>query len=283
MCKVEIVFLLLMVLTLNSNSQNIDTNKMSRNKIIGFIYSAKIFSMDWNSYDDEISNTNLCMPLDIVYENDTLENKLNFWNKLFYNELPEHYLMSEDKVSKISDLIDIPKEKFRELYNYWPKYIDEAMYLNFYKLLNLNFVHFKRIDHSYENKFLIKINTKFWDIKTHRSTVLVNILNTYEREFKNFEFFHENYDFAFKYGLIIMDRLCNERPPDSFYYYAEELKKQSSKFIKVPNFGYNYMKYKEEDVRLEYQRVISEFESDLKDMQSKVEEIISKPFEIIKI
>ncbi len=256
---------------------------MSTNKIIGFIYSSKVISMDWNSYDDEISNTNLCMPLDVVYENDTLENKLNFWNKLFYNELPEHYLMGEDKVSKISDLINIPKENYRELYNYWPKYIDEALYINFHKLLNLHFVRFKKIDPSFENKFLIKINPKFWDIKTNRSTVLVNILNTYEREFKNFEFFHENYSYAFKYGLIIMDRLCNERPPDSFYYYTEELKKQSSNLNNIPSFGYNYLKYKEEDVKLEYQRVINKFELYLTDLQTKVEEIHSKPFEIIKI
>src|SRR5690606_23172000 len=141
------------------------------------------------SYDDELDQNSLSMPLDLVFEGEDITGKLHYWNKLFYNQLPEHILLNEQKIERICDILNMPKEKYRQYYDYWPNQIDDTLYRTFFDRLQLNFVQFKAHNQSNSNKYFIKINEKFWEIKNSNSIVLVNIINTYERRFREFEFY----------------------------------------------------------------------------------------------
>ena len=250
--------------------------------IIGFIYATVVFSHGWND-PSEIMPEETAMILDVVESTDEMESKLNYWNKIYYNQITHHYSINEEQLESISKIINVPREKYRELYDHWPASISDKTYTEIYNTLNLRFVQYKPIKEEFKGKYVIKINEKFWDIKTHNSTLLVDIINTYERNFKDFELFHNTYKDALNYGTIMMDRLCNQRGPDNSYYYEEAIKQQDPSFQKLSIFNFDSRKYKEEEVKSEYERIINEMSHELKSMNATIEKITNKPFEIIKI
>lgn len=250
--------------------------------VIGFIYATVVFSHGWNDASETMPEQTAVI-LDIITSEAEIESKLNYWNKRYYDELPHHYSINEIQLDSISEIINVSKDKYRELYAHWPKSIGKKLYNQIFEKLNLRFVKFKPIQEQHKGKYVIKINESFWDIKTHNSTILVDIINTYERNFKDFELIHSSYDDAMNYGVIIMDRICNQRGPDNSYYYERAIKEQAKDFQKLPIFNFNSSKYKEDEVKAEYGRIIIGSEAELKLMKSVIEKIPNKPFEVIKI
>lgn len=251
-------------------------------EVIGFIYATVVFSHGWND-PSEIIQEETALILDLVESSEEINSKLNYWNKIYYNQITHHYSINEEQLESISDIINVPKEKYRELYAHWPDSINEQTYNELHSKLNLKFVQYKPIKQEFKGKFVIRINENFWKIKTHNSIVLVDIVNTYERNFKDFELIHNSYEEAMNYGIIIFDRLCNERGPDNSHYYEQAIKKQNVSFQKLPAFNYNSLKYKEEEVKTEYERIITEMKNEIEIMNSVIESIDNKPFEIIKV
>lgn len=255
---------------------------INEQNIIGFIYATVVFSHGWNDPSELMPNQTSII-LDVVTTKEEIEEKLNYWNKIYYNQITQHYSINEEQLESISEIINVPKEKYRELYAFWPDNINQEVYEKLQDKLGLKFVQYKSIKNEYKGKYLIKINEEFWDIKTHNSTVLVDIVNTYERDFKDFELIHDSYESAMKHGIIIMDRLCNQRGPDNSYYYEQAIKNQNKDFQKLPIFNYNSLKYKEEEVREEYNRIMTEMNAEIKLMKKTIENLQLRPFEIIKI
>ena len=166
---------------------------------------------------------------------------------------------------------------------HWPKEIGAEKYDLLANKLDLHFVNFKVITEDHRGKYAIILNEQFWDIPKHNSNVLVSILDTYERSFDEFELIHENEGKAFIYGLIIYDRLCLERPPDTDYYYHEKVKSQLKGAIDIPTFNYNFGLFKPEEKLAEYGRIITERADDIKSMRKIISDLKERPFNILKM
>jgi hypothetical protein len=257
-----------------------------------FLRASEVFSHGWNDPSEIIDKQNSIL-LDIICVAERVEDKVNHWNKRYYDFITQHYSISESQLESISNIIGVDKEKYRELYNYWPTSIDSKMYNKLYKTLRLNFVKPIKTTQDQKGKFIIVLNEPFWDIRTHNSNVLVDIINTYERTIHDFELFHHNYEDAVHYGLILMDRLCNERPPASLYHYHEKLKAEAkkSKLNKeqidsrsvFQTLGFNINLSKIEEAKAEYNRIIGEKADSLKHLRTIFESITTKPFNIYRL
>ncbi|SDL86334.1 hypothetical protein SAMN05421823_108308 [Catalinimonas alkaloidigena] len=245
---------------------------------VGFIYGTAVFSHGWNDPSELIPNETALI-LDLVESKSDIENRLNYWNKIYYNQITQHYSLNEKQLESISSIINVPKEKYRELYAHWPQSINEQTYQELLSQLKLKFVQFRPITEELKGKYVIKINEKFWNIKTHNSIVLVNIINTYERKIQDFELIHDTYQKAMTYGVIIMNRLCTERPPDSLYYYEQEIKKNIKSHQGLNSYDFDNYK----DTKGEYNRIINEMGNDVLETVSQIESLENKPFEVIKI
>ncbi|WP_218127081.1 hypothetical protein [Catalinimonas alkaloidigena] len=256
--------------------------KFKEIKTEGFIYATLVFSHGWNDQSEHLNNR-ASVILDIVPNENDIESKLNYWNKLYYDNITRHFSIGEEQLDSISTIINITKDKFRELYKYWPKALSEEQYDQIFDRLNLKFVQFKPLQEQHKGKYVIKVNESFWKIKTHNSTLLNDIMNTYEAELKDFELIHNTYESAMNYGIIIVDRLCNQRDPNNPYYYEQRIKDQLRKFKNLPIFNYNIIDKKEELVIGEYNRIIKDKEFELKIMKETIEVLKIKPFEILKI
>jgi hypothetical protein len=253
------------------------TQIVNEQKVIGLIYATVVFSHGWND-PSEIMPKQTSIILDVIISEDEIEEKLNYWNKLYYNQITQHYSINEEQLDSISEIINVPKEKYRELYAFWPKDINQDVYEKLYNELELKFVQYKPIASETNGKYLIKVNENFWDIKTHNSTILVDIINTYERDIKDFELIHQTYKSAMHYGVILMNRLCTERSPENLYYYEQEIKKQSQ-LQSLKSYDFNSYNSIEE----EYKRILDQQGDDVGKMVSIIESMKIKPFEIIKI
>ena len=245
------------------------------------IVANEVFSHGWND-PSEILDSKHSIFLEAVYDN-SVEETLNYWNKKYYDFFTQHYSISEEQLEKISSIIKVEPDKYRELYAHWPIELGADVYNKVFEKLNLKFVKEIPITDDFKGQYAVVLNEKFWDIPKHNSNVLVDIINTYERSFDNFELLHKTEEQALNYGIIIYDRLCTERPPDTDYYYHDRIKKQINLSDNIPSFNYNSNLYKEEDKKNEYSRIISEHKEDLAKMKSIIFEISEKPFEVIKL
>lgn len=240
-----------------------------------------VMSQGWND-PSEILESNKSLILDAVSK-DHLTDQLNFWNKKYYDDITQHYSITEEQLDTISEIINVDASKARELYAHWPKKIDNELYSKLNEKLNLSFVQAYSISDKTKGKYAIILNQDFWDIPTHNSNMITNMINTYERNFSEFELVHDTEEEAIEYALIIIDRLCYERPPDTDYYYHDKLKKLSGHSDNIPSFGYNSMLHTNEDKQNEYQRIISEKSIELDLMKNLIQKIETKPFEIVKL
>lgn len=256
--------------------------KVQDKKIKALIFAKGVFSLGWND-PSEILETENSIVLDVVFFDEAVNDKVNYWNKKYYDSITAHYSLSESQLEQISAIISIDPDKYRELYAFWPKKINIETYNKLFEKIKLNFVQATPISDELKDSFAIVLNEQFWNIPTHNSNVLVDIINTYERSFSDFELFHESSAVALKYGLIIYDRLCLERPPESIYYYHEEIKKQLGQAIEIPTFNYNSSLYKLEDKKAEYDRIINERGDELKYIENIFEKLDTKPFKLIKV
>jgi hypothetical protein len=251
-------------------------------KVIGLIYATVVFHHGWDDPVEMLNNaTETALILDLVSAENEVESKMSYWNKIYYNNLTAHYQLNESRLESISEILNVPKEKHTDLYHNWPAVISEEQYKQMYKTLNLKFVQYKPLDKKYEGKYVIKVNESFWDVKFINKTLLVDIINTYERKFEDFELIHDSYEQAMDYGIIIMDKLLIA--PDHPRYYEQRIKEQLKTFQKLPLFNFNSLKYKEEEVKAEYGRIIKTMKPELELMQKAIEAIPNKPFEVIKI
>lgn len=261
-----------------SNTKSKSVHKIvNEQNIIGFIYATIVFSHGWNDPSELMPNQTSII-LDAINSEEEINKKLNYWNKIYYNQITQYCSINEEQLESISEIINVPKEKYRELYSFWPKDINKITYEKLYEKLKLKFVQYKPVENKNKGKYFIKINEEFWNIKTHNSIVLVDIINTYERDFKDFELIHPTYESALKYGVIIMNRLCTERPPENLYYYEQEIKKQAQ-LQSLKSYDFNSYNNIEE----EYKRILDEQGEDVIKMASIIESLKIKPFEIIKI
>ena len=76
-----------------------------------------------------------------------------------------------------------------------------------------------------------------------------------------------------------MNRLCTERPPESLYYYEQEIKKQNKSHEGLKS--YDFDSYKE--TKGEYDRILREMGNDILETVSQIESLKNKPFDVIKI
>lgn len=271
----------------NKKNDSSDNRLFKEVECSHFLRASEVFSHGWND-PNEILDKQKSILLDTISIDERVEDKVNHWNKRYYDFITQHYSISESQLESISSIIGVDKGKYRELYNHWPETIGSKMYNKLYETLKLTFVKPIKITEDLKGKFAIIINESFWDIKTHNSNVLVDIINTYERTIHEFELFHDSYKNAVNYGLILMDRLCIERPPANIYHYHERMKKELHGLAKdsSPTFktlGYNSISNKAEDVKAEYKRVIEEKMDDLKQLRATFEVINNKPFNIYKL
>lgn len=250
--------------------------------VIGMIYATVVFHYDWDDPASVLNdNTETALILDVISAESELESKMNYWNKIYYNDLTAHYQVSESRLESISEILNVPKEKHTTLYQNWPTAISEEQYQQMYKTLNLKFVQYKPLDKKYEGKYVIKLNDSFWNFKFINNTLLVDIINTYERKFNDFELIHDTYEQAMYYGIIIMDKLLIA--PDHPSFYEKRIQEQLPQFRKIPIFNHEGWSDNEADVKAEYNRIIKEMKPQLDLMKKTVETIPNKPFEIIKI
>lgn len=262
-------------------------------EIVGFIYSTNIVSWGFNDPTEMVENTSgliLCP----VYSSDKIELKFHFFNKILYHNLPNFLTLNSSQLDLISRKINLPPEKFKEFYNYWPKLFSNELYNYFFQKLNLSFIVFKPINPKLKNSYAIKINIEFWDINRGRGGEIVQVENKYysnfltfmigpnERCFEEFELLHSNYEKAMFYGIIIMDMLCSNYG-ECFYYYEQVIKMQIPEFTNLPTFGLNLYISGEEYLKSKYEEIISLRKNDLLSVQEIFEKMKEKPFEIIKI
>jgi hypothetical protein len=253
-------------------------------KVIGIIYASVVTHHGWDDPVEMLNNTSeTALILDLASVESEVESMMSYWNKIYYNNLTAHYQINNSRLESISEILNVPKEKHTNLYHNWPAVISEKQYNQMFRTLNLKFVQYKPLEKKYEGKYVIKLNESFWDVKVARDILLIDIINTYERSFKDFELIHETYEQAMYYGIIIMDKLCNQRAPDNYSTYQHKIKEQSKQFKGLPVFCFNSLKYEEEDVKAEYGRIFKTMKPELKLMKKVLEVIPNKPFEVIKI
>lgn len=258
--------------------------------VIGMIYATVVFHYDWNDPVEILNNaTETALILDVVSAENEIDSKMSYWNKMYYNNLTAHYQLNESRLESISEILNVPKEKHTDLYHNWPAVISEEQYKQMYKTLNLKFVQYKPLNEKYVGKYVIKLNESFWDIKTYtyngktysyNGRLLVDIINTYERNFNDFELIHDTYEQAMYYGIIIMDKLLIA--PDYPRFYEQRIQEQLPQFPKLLIFNH-HISSDQEKVKAEYNRIIREMKSDLELMKKTFETINNKPFEVIKI
>ena len=256
-------------------------SEIEQKKPTHLIVANEVFSHGWND-PSEVIECKTSILLDVVYD-DLIIDKLDYWNKKYYDYITQHYSISEQQLEKISSIIGVEPDKYQELYAHWPKEISLDSYKNIFEVLNLKFVQAIPITLEIKGHYAIVLNEKFWNIPTHNSNVLVNIINTYERIFDNYELIHKTEQDALNYAIIIFDRLCVERPPETSYYYHEKIKTQLNNAEELPLFNYNFNLFKEEDKKNEYSRIILECNNDLMKMRLIISQIKEKPFKIVEI
>lgn len=268
--------------------QNRDTGKtVQKINATHLLRASVVFSHGWNDQSEIIHKQNAIL-LDLVAADESVDKKTRYWNKKYYDFITQHYSITENQLESISSIIGVDKTKYRELYDHWPKSLSDSQYDQLYKILNLKFVRSVPLSDEFKGKFVIVINESFWNIKTHHSNVLTDMINAYERSIHDFELFHDNYEEALEYGLIICDRLCIERPPSSTYYYHDRLIRELHEIKKGPKPSFQTLDYhvisnSAETVKAEYKRISEEKADELKHLKLAFDTIKNRPFTIYKI
>ncbi len=234
--------------------------------------------------------------LDFVSKTQNQDKQMHLWNKLYYQNLPHHYLKME-ALQQGADILGINGENALNVTVNWPLSISNAQYQQLYDSLQVDIVACRPIRSDMKGKYTFTPNPAFWEFTTPSNyPLLVDILSTYERDFEAYEIIHSDIDQALDYAVIIFDALCNQRNPDNSYYYntfiGEQLSADTSssnttadslfKAIDktLPLFNINmYSK----DRAQEYLRIMHEQREDLEITKAILTQLTEPPFYIVNI
>jgi hypothetical protein len=246
------------------------------------LFANEVFSHGWNDPSEITFKKSII--LDVLYEDDDIDQKLHYWNKKYYDVIYAYYSLSRERLEQISGIVGVPADKYRELYAHWPKNINTETYKLLFDKLNLKFVSSQPVNVDLKGRYGIVFNESFWNIPTHNSNLTVDIINSHEATFDEFELIHLNEGRAMLYGIIIYDRLCNQRGPDNEHYYHERIQSQLRRSMnKIPPFNYNSGSSRPEDKKAEYDRILTERGSDLAAMRQILLQLKNRPFSILKL
>lgn len=256
-------------------------NDLSQASISHLLYATEVFSHGWND-PSEILPGRTSIILDCIPENENPELRFHKWNKFYYDNLSCFYSLTEEQLEQISPIINIDKDKHRELYQHWPEEIDTETYHQLHNALKIDFVA-SRETAPFKGQYAIILNKDFWDVVRARHSLLTDIVHTYERHFEDYELLHSSAEIALEYAIIIYDRLCMSGRTETLYFYHELLREKSGTTANLPEFDYNGNLYKPEDKKAEYDRIRSERKQDIQLMKEVLAQVGAGPFGIIGV
>jgi len=269
------------------------------NKPIGVILKSSVFHVGHNdgSEIEEFGNKGIA---DVVLSENEIDEKLAYWNKLYYEDLYMHIIIQEKHFKEFQSIIGLEGDFSK--YNpigpkNWVSELDHEKYLELLEALQLQFVRFEEYKFPDSAKYLIKINEKFWDIpKSTGVSVLADVL---EQKINSYEQIYDDYDEALENGLIYSTRMCIAHDNGNSYWYAQKVNEQlktkaDSVLSNLKNFGidysrsmpifdFNYYTYSEEERMPEYEKVKKNEAVLLKFYKELYQILDEKPFEIIQI
>lgn len=210
--------------TTNKNNELKISEDHAISKDAAYIISAKTIISDGGELTELNKKGQI---LHVVSKEEDLQTIQRQWNKRFYNNLLHHYIPPAEQLSILADIIKSKDATDYEVAESWPKELTEGQFDTIFNLISQDLIDTKPINKSNKGKYVIVVNPDFWTITTDfGSPLLVSIISTYEREFEDYELYHDDLTTAFYYGTIIFDMLCASRNPDNPYHYARLLTKQ---------------------------------------------------------
>ncbi|MDF1698710.1 MAG: hypothetical protein P1U56_22850 [Saprospiraceae bacterium] len=154
--------------------------------------------------------------LQVVAKGEDVQTIKQQWNKRYYDNLLHHYSPTHEELQSLSEIIGSKDATNYEVITAWPKQLTEEQFQAIYALIGQDLVNTKPIDNSQKGKYVIVVNPNFWTYTTDfDSPLLVDVISTYEREFEDHEFYHDDLTTAFYYGTLIFDWLCTYRNVDN--------------------------------------------------------------------
>ena len=116
-----------------------ESTKEEASNLDYLIIATVVMSHGWND-PSEILESNKSIILDTASK-DNITEQLNFWNKKYYDQITQHYSITEEQLESISNIINIDSSKARELYAHWPKKIDNEQYLKINEKLKIHIIY----------------------------------------------------------------------------------------------------------------------------------------------
>ncbi|WP_345245537.1 hypothetical protein [Nibrella saemangeumensis] len=181
---------------------------------------AKVAQGDWNEPSSLVEDYSLV--LDFINSESELRERLDFYDKLYYENLPRHFSLSFEQISLIGDLINIPLENYREFYKYWPNKLDNKLFIALRDKLKLRFASALQIGNELHHNYYLIYNYNFW-FKSRDIDFANDSIDTFERSFLMEEMCFENLKEAEIFRTLITSRLWSTRRPDNRYYFKERL------------------------------------------------------------
>jgi hypothetical protein len=178
---------------------------------------------DWNDPSRMLEEKS--MILDIIQEGENPATRIASLNKLYYESLPAHFNLPEEKAIAVAQMINASSEDTSTIEAEWPKSLTDEAYEKLHQVLKLDFVSVLPIPAGQKPVYIISINKTFWQQSPNQRFSNCGF-NTYERWFLEAEFIHADFNTALKYATIITSRLWAGRGPDNSYYFEERLKEE---------------------------------------------------------
>lgn len=188
----------------------------------GYVVSNCILG-DWNDPSQILAEKS--MILDIKTKGENPANQIKSLNKLYYENLPAYYNLTEKQAAVVAPLIHASAEEPSTVSAEWPKSLTNEEYEKLNQVLKLDFVSPMPLPEKPAPKYIISINKNFW-LRSSNQRFSTSGFNTYERRFLEAEFIHADFNTAFQYATIITSRLWTGRGPDNSYYFEERLKEE---------------------------------------------------------
>ncbi len=178
---------------------------------------------DWNDPSRMLEEKS--MILDIIPEGEDPAIRTNILNKLYYEQLPDHYSLSEEQTRAVVHLVNTDPENTSIPEADWPKSLSDVTYEKLHQVLKLDFVSALPVPVVPKPCYIISINKTFW-LQSANQRFSTCGFNTFERRFLEAEFIHADFNTACKFAAIISSRLWSGRGPDNSYYFEERLKEE---------------------------------------------------------
>ena len=281
------------------NCQSKNLTNVSLTRPIGVIVKSSVFHLGHNDGSEIIFDGNSGI-IDIVWNESEITHKIEYWNKLFYQDLYMHFIIQEKQYNEFKNVLGM-EGNFMDHHpigpKNWPSKLDDFTYQGLFKELNLQFVAYNNFNFPDSTHYFVKINENFWNIKKLTGlNVLADIL---EQEIYPYEQLYSNYDEALENGIILMPIACANHDSENLYYFSQKVKKQlelesdstRSSLLKygidfdftMPYFNFNMLTHKQLE-RMDQYHMAKNNQKEMLQFYKELYKILEeKPFEIVSL